>query len=117
MTLEPTASAAEVGAHLGLGRTAVHHLRCAGERFGRELDPLRGGLWPSFRAGLRRRRFPVAAIERHKEHLRRLEVEPAFVARQVERARALGMVDEAAALERRLAQLMRLGAAQREAAA
>jgi len=107
MSLDPTYSAAEVGAHLGLSRSEIHRLRVLGEQFGRELHPSRGGLWPSFHAGSRRRRYPLAAIERHKQHHERLDHDAAFAARQVERATRLGLGEPVIThLERRLERIL-----------
>ncbi len=110
--LEETFSAAQVGAHLGLSRSAVDLLRIEGATWGRDLHPSRGGLWPSFRTGERRRRFSAAAVEAHKRHLARLDTDAAYVSRQLERA-ARAQVEERILqhLECRLARLTRRHAA------
>ena len=112
MTLEPTFSAAQVGAHLGLSRSGVHVLRCLGDQYGRDLHPSRGGLWPSFLGGSRTRRFPLGAVERHKSHLARLATQPAYCGRQVERCARLGLGEQVQGqLERQFARLTRQEAA------
>jgi hypothetical protein len=70
--LEPTFSLTEVGAHLGLGHSAVAELVSFGLKYGAKLHPQRGGLWPTFK-GAKARRVPLSAIERHKRHMSRLD--------------------------------------------
>lgn len=74
LTLEPTFSPAEVGAHLGLGHNAVAELVAFGRKYGARLHPTRGGLYPTFR-GAKLRRIPLSAIDRHKRHMARLHGE------------------------------------------
>lgn len=72
LELEPTFSPAQVGKHLGLGRTAVFELMDLGRQH-KGCHPRRGGLWPTFKATHKSRRIPLSAIERHKQHLAKLE--------------------------------------------
>jgi hypothetical protein len=77
-------SPAEVGARLGLGKTAVARLIFIGREC-RGRHPIWGGLWPVFKLG-RARRVPAAAVEAHLEHMTRLEAGGAFAAVCVARA-------------------------------
>lgn len=70
--LEPTYSIDEVCARFGCEKTQVHALINLGKRFGRALDPLRGGLYPTFKPSHKSRRIPLSAIERHEAHMARV---------------------------------------------
>ncbi len=74
--------------HLGIGNTKLHELIKDG-RAHQGCHPLRGGLYPTFLATTRSRRIPLSALERHKEHLARLETDAIFRAQMRARARAL----------------------------
>lgn len=86
--LEPTYSTADVMRHLGIGNTKLHELISLGRKF-RGVHPLRGGLYPTFLATTRSRRIPLGALERHKEHLARLESDAMYRAQMRAQARAL----------------------------
>ena len=115
--LEATVSIEEAAAHLGCGRWQINQLLRLGARYGRALHPWRGGIFGSFKVSHKCRRITVAAIEAHKRHLARLEVELTFVCQQLERAQALGLVDVLPALERRASKLQGVPAVNQEAAA
>ncbi len=86
--LEATYSTAAVMIHLGIGRTKLHELVELGRKF-KGCHPIRGGLYPTFLATTRSRRIPAGAIERHKAHLARLEVDVIFRAQMRVAARGL----------------------------
>lgn len=71
LSLEPTFSPEETGAHLGLGHNAIAELIAFGRQYGAKLHPTRGGLYPTFLSG-RLRRVQLSAINRHKRHMARL---------------------------------------------
>jgi len=69
--LEPTYSPAQVGEYLGLSVVSVQALINLGEKYKAALHPQLGGLWPTFKFS-RRRRITLRAIDRHLEHMARL---------------------------------------------
>jgi hypothetical protein len=75
LCLEPTFSLAEVGKYLGIKNTVIHELIKFGEDYGAKLHPARGGLYPTYK-GLRHRRIPLSAIQRHINHMARLNGTP-----------------------------------------
>ena len=105
--LAPTYSADEVGAHLGVTRGTVWALRVLGDTYGHELHPLRGGLWGSFKAGHKSRRFSAECVEAHKAHVMRLQTDAAFVMRQATRAARLGLEVASMQLDARAVRLMK----------
>lgn len=88
--LEATYSTAEVMAHLGIKRRKLDELLSLGRTFGRALHPTKGGLHPCFRVSHKNVRVTATAIEAHKRHMERLDVDAMFAAEQKARARALG---------------------------
>lgn len=70
--LEPMYSPAQVAEHFGVSVRYVRKLVELGARYGAELHPTRGGLWPTERLSHKVRRIPLSAIERHKAHQARV---------------------------------------------
>ncbi len=70
--LEPTFSPAEVAEHFGLSLREVYRLTNYGRRYGADLHPTRGGLWPTYRITHKTVRIPLSALERHKRHIGRV---------------------------------------------
>lgn len=70
--LEPTYSIEETAARFGCERTQIHELINLGKIHGRELHPIRGGLYPTFKPSHKSRRIPLSAIERHEAHMARV---------------------------------------------
>lgn len=70
--LEPTFSVDEVCARFGCERSQVFELISHGKIYGRALDPMRGGLFPTFKPSHKSRRIPLSAIERHEAHMARV---------------------------------------------
>lgn len=88
--LEATYSLAEVREHLGIGETALHELLYLGKRC-KGVHPLKGGLFPTFKLSHKKRRVPASAIERHKAHMLRLEIDDQFRAEMKAKARGLAL--------------------------
>lgn len=70
--LEPTYSVAEVCQRWGCKHSLVRNLVRLGKVYGAALDPVRGGLYPTFRPSHKSRRIPLSAIERHEAHMSRV---------------------------------------------
>jgi hypothetical protein len=86
--LEATYSRAEVMEHLGCKATTLWHLMQLGRKHhGPAL--LKGGLWPWFRPTHKNVRITRTAIERHKRHMERLQVDAMFAAEMKAKARGL----------------------------
>jgi transposase len=70
--LEATYSPEQVADHFGVSVREVRRLVALGTKYGADLHPTRGGLHPTFRVSHKVRRITAGAIERHKEHQRRV---------------------------------------------
>lgn len=79
--LEPTYSRAEVMAFFGIRATALWRLMQDGLHH-KGPHGLRGGLWPWFRPTHKCVRITKTAIDRHVEHMQRIESDPMFRAQQ-----------------------------------
>ncbi len=92
--LEKTYSIEEVMEHLGCGETKLHELLQYGRKF-RGCHPTKGGLFPTFKVSHRSRRICASAIERHKAHMTKLELDEMFAAAMKAKARTLGLTKAA----------------------
>ncbi|MDR1281320.1 MAG: hypothetical protein LBK99_10935 [Opitutaceae bacterium] len=72
--LPPTFSLREVGEFLGIRNTVLMELVQFGRTYGAKLHPQRGGLYPTFTTG-QKRRVPLEAINRHLRHMARVSGE------------------------------------------
>lgn len=87
--LERTYSVAEVMAFFGLGERKVRYLLALGRKF-EGCHPMKGGLWPTFKASHKNVRILDTAIRRHLDHLERLRTDAMYAAQMKAKARELG---------------------------